>query len=84
MTAPAEAGVPGAATDPDATSAAKPDRGQAEDGKHGGQSMGGHPGAPSTASDGAGINAQSGEKSGSETERDAPGMSTDKNADDTR
>ena len=32
----------------------------------------------------SGINAQSGQPSGSETERDSPGISTDKNSDDTK
>lgn len=83
MTAPAEGG-PATEAEYDAGKAAKPDRGQADDGKAGGRSLGGQTGTPSVASDGAGINAQSGEKSGSETERGAPGMSTDKQADDTR
>ena len=39
---------------------------------------------PATGGDGGGTNAQTGEKSGTETERDAPGMSTDKKADDTK
>ncbi len=64
--------------------AARPDRGQAEDGKSGGQVHTGTPGRSNAAGEGAGINAQSGSRSGSETERHAPGMSTDKKADDTK
>ena len=64
--------------------AAKPDRGQADDGKAGGETMGGKPGTAAASGGEAGINAQSGVRSGSETERNAPGMSTDKKADDTK
>lgn len=64
--------------------AARPDRGQAEDGKSGGRLHTGAPGASNAPGDGGGLNAQSGARSGAETERQAPGMSTDKNADDTK
>ena len=64
--------------------AARPDRGQAEDGKSGGQMNKGKPGQSNAPGSGAGVNAQSGQPSGTETERHAPGMSTDKKADDTK
>ena len=83
MPEPVEGG-PATEAEYDAHKAAKPDGGEADDGKQGGQSMGGRRGPASAASDGVGINAQSGGKSGSESERGAPGMSTDKKADDTR
>lgn len=83
MTAPPEGG-PATEAEYDAGKAAQPDRGQADDGKAGGQSLGGRIGTPATGGDGGGTNAQTGEKSGTETERDAPGMSTDKKADDTK
>ena len=67
---------------------AKPPRGSADDGKTGGQSQGGRiPMGPSTAGDGAGTagtNAVRGGAAGSEDERTAPGMSTEKKADDTK
>jgi len=68
---------------------ARPPHG-ADDGKTGGHTQGkaGQQGkAAAVRSPGehtAGINAQSGQESGSETERDAPGISTDKWADDTK
>ena len=62
----------------------RPRRGQAEDGRTGGQSQGGHLGRPNSPGDGTGTNAQTGKRSGSESEREAPGISTDKKADDTR
>ena len=83
MNAPPEGG-PATEAEMEAGMAAKPDRGQADDGKAGGESLGGQIGTPATGGDGAGINVQSGEKSGTETERNAPGMSTDKKADDTK
>jgi len=93
MTAPARAGSPEAPNggtppateaDYDAEKSAKPDRGQADDGKTGGQSQGGILGQQSVSGGGAGDNAQRGAPSGSESERIAPGMSTDKKADDTK
>ena len=63
----------------------RPPRDSADDGKHDGQSQGGVHGATQMGrDDAAGTNAQSGRKSGSETERSAPGMSTEKKADDTK
>ena len=63
---------------------AKPPHG-ADDGKVGGQTQGGVPAAGNFGGQhAAGTNAQSGRAAGAETERDAPGMSTEKNADDTR
>ncbi len=59
---------------------ARPERGQAEDGKAGGQMHTGEPGRSNAPGGGAGSNAGS----GTETERHAPGMSTDKKADDTK
>ena len=68
-----------------AEKAARPPRDSADDGKHGGQSQGGAPGATQMGrGDAAGTNAQSGTPSGSEHERNAPGMSTEKKADDTK
>ena len=83
MTAPPEGG-PATEAEYEADKAAKPDRGQADDGKTGGQSLGGVPSLPISRGANAGVNAQNGKISGSETERDAPGMSTDKKADDTK
>ena len=68
-----------------AEKAGRPPRDSADDGKHGGQTQGGVPGKTQMGrGDAAGVNAQSGRKSGTETERDAPGMSTEKKADDTK
>lgn len=65
--------------------AAKPRRGQAEDGKAGGQSQGGQPGRTQFDGQGAaGTNAQSGTPSGSESDREAPGAATHKDADDIK
>ena len=63
---------------------ARPDRGQAEDGKSGGQVHDGQPGRSNSPGGGAGTYAGFGAPSGTETERHAPGMSTDKKADDTK
>jgi len=71
-------------TDAQKDTAARPDRGQADDGKGQGQVHRGLPGSSQMGDGGAGINAQSGLPSGSETERTAPGISTDKKADDTK
>lgn len=56
-----------------------------EDGRAGGASQGGRA-SPGNFSGqpAAGINVQSGRESGTENERTAPGMSTDKKQDDTR
>lgn len=62
----------------------RPRRGQAEDGRDGGLLNSGQPGPPAAVGHGAGTNAQTGRPSGTEQERDAPGMSTDKKADDTK
>ena len=68
-----------------AEKAGRPPGNSADDGKHGGQTQGGKPGSTQMGqSDAAGTNAQSGQKSGTETEQDAPGMSTEKKADDTK
>lgn len=82
MTAPTEGG-PATEAEYEAENSAKPDRGEADDGKTGGQEARGRP-APPRAGDGIGINAQNGEPSGAETERNAPGISTDKKIDDTK
>lgn len=64
---------------------AKPPRDSADDGKSGGRHHDGKPGAANfEGHDSAGHNAQTGHKSGAETERTAPGISTDKKADDTK
>lgn len=64
--------------------AARPDRGQAEDGKAGGQMQQGEPGQSNAPGSGAGTNAQSRQPSGTETERNAPGISMGRKADDTK
>ena len=65
--------------------AAKPRRGQAEDGKTGGRSQGGRAAGDQFGTPGgAGTNAQRAGPSGTESEREAPGMSTDKKPDDTK
>lgn len=63
---------------------ARPERGQADDGKSGGQVHNGTPGESNAPGSSAGTNAQSGALSGTESERHAPGMSTDKKGDDTK
>lgn len=71
--------------DAQAETAARPDRGQAEDGKAGGQVHGGDPGSSQFGrGESDGTNAQTGGASGTESERNAPGVSTDKKADDTK
>lgn len=63
----------------------KPRRGQADDGKSGGQSQGGQPGQTQfDGQGGAGTNAQRGGPSGTESDRDAPGAATHKDADDIK
>jgi len=63
----------------------RPPGASADDGKSGGQSQGGAPGRTQMGDDhAAGTNVQSGRKSGTETEQEAPGMSTEKKADDTK
>lgn len=65
--------------------AARPDRGQAEDGKTGGEMNEGAPGSSQFVSSGGdGVNARSGPAAGGGTERDAPGVWTDKKADDAK
>ena len=63
---------------------AKPRRGQADDGRDGGQSQGGQPSAGNVANKNAnpGTNAQRGAPAGSESDRSAPGAATHKKADD--
>lgn len=57
----------------------------ADDGKSGGRTQGGMAGTPtSSAGSGDGTNAQRGGASGTENDRDAPGASTHKKADDLR
>lgn len=68
-----------------AESKAKPPAGPVDDGKVGGQSQGGRAGAGNfDGHDAAGVNAQTGQPAGAEDERTAPGISTDKKADDTK
>lgn len=62
----------------------RPPSGAAEDGRNGGILHRGKPGNPSDAGAGQGTNAQTGRPSGAEQERGAPGISTDKKADDTK
>lgn len=62
---------------------AQPPGRQAEDGKGQGQSQGGIPGR-SNVEPAHGVNVQTGQPSGIEDERTAPGISTDKKADSTR
>ncbi|WP_419816201.1 hypothetical protein [Glacieibacterium sp.] len=63
----------------------RPNGAEADDGKAGGTSLGGQPGKGNFKDDdSAGSNAQSGGPSGNEVERTAPGMSTEKKADDTK
>jgi len=66
----------------DAESTAKPPHG-ADDGKAGGR-RGGAKHAPNFPAPTHGTNAQSCAKAGTEDERTAPGISTDKKADDTK
>ena len=84
MTAQPDPALPTTEAEHQSLEAARPDRGNADDGKSGGRSMGGTAGVASVAGGGAGINAQTGKPSGKETERVAPGISTDKKADDTK
>lgn len=84
MTAPPEGRPPASEADTEPHMAAQPDRGQADEGRHGSASRGGHAGPSNATGDGAGTNAQSGTAAGSEGERHAPGISTDKKADDTK
>jgi hypothetical protein len=63
----------------------RPERGKADDGKSGGISQGGKTSqGMGTGTGSPGTNAQRGGESGSENERNAPGMSTEKKADDTK
>lgn len=62
----------------------RPPRGAADDGRDGGILHRGKPGTPSDAGTGRGTNAQTGRASAAEQERGAPGISTDKKADDTK
>ena len=62
--------------------AAKPPHG-ADDGKSGG-GTGGSRGEANFSQASHGINAQTGQPAGTENERSAPGISTDKRSDDTR
>lgn len=63
----------------------RPKGDEADDGKSGGISLGGQVSEGNfKGDDSAGSNAQRGGPSGSEVERTAPGMSTDKKADDTK
>lgn len=62
----------------------RPRRGQADDGRDGGILHRGHPGNSAAPAAGFGDNAQTGQPSGAEHERGAPGISTDKKADDTK
>lgn len=55
-----------------------------DDGRTGGQVQDGEPGHGNFAAASGGVNAQSGRAAGVESERDAPGASTDKKADDLR
>ncbi len=64
--------------------AARPDHGQADRGTTGGRANDGKPGTTQFGAGGAGDNAQRGSPSGTESERHAPGMSTEKKADDTK
>ena len=57
----------------DAERMGRPDRGQPDDGKTGGQSQGGRPAAPPHPGDGAGEISEAHQPRGGETERDAPG-----------
>lgn len=84
MTALPEGRPPALEAETEPHMAAQPARGQADDGKAGGASNGGTPTSSAHRGDGAGVNAQSGNASGSEHERNAPGISTDKKADDTK
>ena len=68
----------------DAERKGRPAGGQADSGKHGGASQGGRPGTRSVAGPSHGTNAQTGGSAGREDERSAPGISTDKKADDTK
>ena len=61
----------------------RPPRDAADDGKSGGQSQGGRVRDGMTG-EGGGTNTQRGGPAGSEDEREAPGMSTEKKADDTK
>ena len=63
-------------------SAAKPPHG-ADDGKSGG-STGGSRGTGNFAEESHGTNALNGQTKGSESEKSAPGISTEKHADDTK
>lgn len=64
---------------------AKPPRNAADDGKTGGQVNRGDPGQGNfRGHDAAGTNAMTGQPGGDENERTAPGISTDKKADDTK
>ena len=62
--------------------AAKPPHG-ADDGKSGG-STAGTQGASNFSQDSRGTNALNGQTSGAESEKSAPGISTDKRSDDTK
>lgn len=67
----------------DAASKAKPPGG-IDDGKSGGHQGGERGPGNFRGHDAAGTNAQTGRSAGTETERTAPGISTEKKADDTK
>ena len=62
----------------------RPPRGQADDGRDGGVLHRGYASTAATPGVGRGDNAQTGRPSGAEDERNAPGIATDKKADDTK